>query len=108
MGFFYFKTLTVVAQETPEKRGLMQQNTSSCTEVFSSSKDFRSYSASTSVKKHLAIKLDGGRTKLFLKKRPTRLPEPEKVPAARQPAHCPADGRVPRLGICHGPGRTDP
>lgn len=64
------------AQEEPrpsvavQKSGLMQQSTSNCAEVFSYIKDFRSCSASTYVKKHFAIKLNGGRTKLVLKKRP--------------------------------------
>lgn len=74
---FISKILNVVAQETAKKRGLMQQSTSNCAQVFSYSNDFRSYSASTYVKKRFAIKLDGGRTKLILRKRPTRLREPE-------------------------------
>lgn len=55
----------------------MQQSISNCAQVFSYSNDFRSYSASTYVKKRFAIKLDGGRTKLILRKRPTRFREPE-------------------------------
>lgn len=55
----------------------MQQSTSNCSQVFSYSKDFRSYLASTYVKKHFAIKFDGGRAKRILKERPAWLPEPE-------------------------------
>lgn len=76
----------------------MQQSTSNRAEVFSYSKDFRSHSASTYVKKHFAIKLDGGRTKLILKKGPAWLPEPEQLPVAPQPARCPADGKIPQAG----------
>lgn len=74
---FISRELNVAAQETSERCGLMQQSTSNCTEVFSYSNDFHSYSASTYVKKHFAIKLDGGRTELTLMKKPTQLLQPE-------------------------------